>query len=250
MYNRDMAFTVSDYADLIKLLREHPEWRAELRREILDDEFLRLPDYVKQTSSDIRALQAVVAQNSVDIRALQSVVAQNSVDIQQLVGETHEFRVGVEARLRQIDGELSQLRGSDSERKWHEHAAGRFRHRLRRSRIVQARDLTLFEDADEAETITPHEALAVRRVDLFIEGVEGRGPEQRPALLVVEVSVGIEGGDIDRAAQRAKLLRGLGYNAYGVVAGNRITEATKEYADEQGVEIVVEAPKAYKQLSA
>ncbi|HXU25501.1 MAG TPA: hypothetical protein VN697_15875, partial [Tepidiformaceae bacterium] len=120
-----MAFTVSDYADLIKLLREHPEWRAELRREILDDEFLRLPDYVKQTSSDIRALQAVVAQNS--------------VDIQQLVGETHEFRVGVEARLRQIDGELSQLKGSDSERKWHEHAAGRFRHRLRRSRIVQAR---------------------------------------------------------------------------------------------------------------
>jgi hypothetical protein len=44
MYNRHMAFTVSDYSDLIKLLREHPEWREELRREILDDERRKRPE--------------------------------------------------------------------------------------------------------------------------------------------------------------------------------------------------------------
>ena len=243
MYNRDMAFTVSDYSEFIKLLREHPEWREELRREILEDEFLRLPDYVKQNSVDIRALQAVVAQNSADIRDLQGAV-------QELVAETREFRVAVETRLRQIDGELAQLKGSDAERKWRDHATGRFGYRLRRSRIVQARDLALFEDADQAETITAQQALAVRRVDLFIEGVEGRGPEQREALLVVEISVGIEAGDIDRAAQRAAILRTLGYNAYGVVAGNRITEATRRYAAGQGVEVVIEIPKSYDQISA
>jgi len=38
-----MAFTVTDFADLIQLLNAHPEWRAELRRQILDEEFLKLP---------------------------------------------------------------------------------------------------------------------------------------------------------------------------------------------------------------
>ena len=222
MYNRNMAFTVADYSDLIKLLREHPEWREELRREILDDEFSRLPEYVKQNSADIRAL----------------------------VAETHEFRLASEAHFRRIYGDLSQLKGGDSELKWRFHAAGRFGHRLRRSRVVAPADLELFEDADEAEAITPEEALAVRKVDLFVEGVEGRGAEQRPALLVVEVSVGIESGDIDRAGQRAAILRGLGYNAYGVVAGNRITEATRRYAAEQNVEVAIEIAKTYEQLSA
>ena len=33
-----MAFTVNDAADLLRLLREHPEWKAEVRREILGEE--------------------------------------------------------------------------------------------------------------------------------------------------------------------------------------------------------------------
>jgi hypothetical protein len=30
-----MAFTVSDFRDLIRLLEEHPDWRDELRRVLL-----------------------------------------------------------------------------------------------------------------------------------------------------------------------------------------------------------------------
>lgn len=42
-----MAFSVGDYRDLLQLLRDHPEWRAELRREILDEQFLLLPALVR-----------------------------------------------------------------------------------------------------------------------------------------------------------------------------------------------------------
>lgn len=49
---KSMAFTVSDFQDLMRLLREHPEWKAELRQQILDEEFLRLPEYVRQNSAD------------------------------------------------------------------------------------------------------------------------------------------------------------------------------------------------------
>ena len=37
-----MAFTVQDYQDLINLLAEHPEWKAELRHLLLSDEELSL----------------------------------------------------------------------------------------------------------------------------------------------------------------------------------------------------------------
>lgn len=79
-----MAFSVADYQDLLRLLREHPEWRAELRQQILDEEFQRLPEYVRQNSVDIRELREAVAQNSADIRELKEVVAQNSADIREL----------------------------------------------------------------------------------------------------------------------------------------------------------------------
>jgi hypothetical protein len=38
-----MAFTVEDFPDLLRVLAEHPEWRAELRRHVLSEELVALP---------------------------------------------------------------------------------------------------------------------------------------------------------------------------------------------------------------
>ena len=43
-----MSFTVDDFQDLIRLLQQHPERRAELRRHVLSDELLELPAVVRQ----------------------------------------------------------------------------------------------------------------------------------------------------------------------------------------------------------
>jgi hypothetical protein len=43
-----MGFDVKDYLDLVRLLQEHPEWRAELRRLLLTDELLALPELVRE----------------------------------------------------------------------------------------------------------------------------------------------------------------------------------------------------------
>jgi hypothetical protein len=43
-----MAFTVSEFQDLTQILYEHPEWRAEMRRLVLTDELLALPDMVRE----------------------------------------------------------------------------------------------------------------------------------------------------------------------------------------------------------
>ena len=41
-----MAFTVQDFHDLIGILEQHPEWRTELRRLVLTEELLSLPQIV------------------------------------------------------------------------------------------------------------------------------------------------------------------------------------------------------------
>ena len=43
-----MTFGLEDFQDLIRLLGERPEWRAELRRHMLTEELLQLPDLVRQ----------------------------------------------------------------------------------------------------------------------------------------------------------------------------------------------------------
>ena len=43
-----MAFTVRDFRDLVALLEQHPEWRAELRRLVLTEELLALPQVVRE----------------------------------------------------------------------------------------------------------------------------------------------------------------------------------------------------------
>ena len=43
-----MAFEAQDYLDLLRLLQEHPEWRQELRRLLLTDELLALPQLFRE----------------------------------------------------------------------------------------------------------------------------------------------------------------------------------------------------------
>ena len=43
-----MAFTVQDVGDLARLLVEHPEWRLALRRLLLSEELLTLPQAVRE----------------------------------------------------------------------------------------------------------------------------------------------------------------------------------------------------------
>ena len=51
-----MAFGVQEFHDLVHLLEQHPEWRAELRRLVLTQELLDLPAIVRELAEQVRAL--------------------------------------------------------------------------------------------------------------------------------------------------------------------------------------------------
>jgi chaperonin cofactor prefoldin len=56
---------VSDFHDLIRLLEAHPEWRAELRRLVLSEELLRLPERVNERADRLEAALAALAEAQV-----------------------------------------------------------------------------------------------------------------------------------------------------------------------------------------
>ncbi|OAI39956.1 hypothetical protein AYO38_01285 [bacterium SCGC AG-212-C10] len=229
-----MAYSVADVEGFLRVLRENPEWRDAVPREVLGEELLSLPDLVRQNSEDIRALKEVVRQNSEDIRELHALVRQNSEDIRDLVRVTQRH----ETWLTKIDGRLESAEGRLSETRWRERFSGRFGGLVRRARLVSPRDLELFEDADDHERITEAEADAVRRLDILIEGTRKRGTREE-VLLAVEVSNTIDRKDMSRVSARAATLRKVGYNAIPVLAGARMDASLKAEAERAGIEVVL-----------
>ena len=48
-----MAMAPSDVRDFLQVLREHPEWRADVRAEVLGEELISLPDLVRQVATAV-----------------------------------------------------------------------------------------------------------------------------------------------------------------------------------------------------
>jgi len=86
-----MAFTVNDLNDLLRILREQPEWLAEVRRVVLTEELLTLPDLV-------RAL--VEAQRRTDERLAEF---QQRIDRQMA-----EFQRRIEQRMAEFERRIEQ----------------------------------------------------------------------------------------------------------------------------------------------
>ncbi len=107
-----MPFDVRDFHDLVRLLEAHPEWRAELRRLILSDELLRLPELVRElaeaqdrTQRQLEELTRRLEELAARVEALAEAQARTEERVTRL-----EERVGqVEDRLARVEEALARL---------------------------------------------------------------------------------------------------------------------------------------------
>jgi uncharacterized coiled-coil DUF342 family protein len=93
-----MAFTVEDFQDLVRLLAQHPEWRSELRRLLLSEELLTVPERLarverllaelvqrdEERSRQLAGLIEAVRENTRQIAELRETVAEHSRQIAEL----------------------------------------------------------------------------------------------------------------------------------------------------------------------
>lgn len=114
-----MAFTVSDFRDLVSLLRQHPEWREELRPLLLSEEVLRLPVTVDRLA--LRLEELAEAQKRTELRVEELAQAQQATakavsNLKRVIGVTIEeeaaavLRVVLENKGYRVLGEALNVR--------------------------------------------------------------------------------------------------------------------------------------------
>ncbi len=252
-----MAFTVADFGDLVRLLEQHPEWRAELRRLVLTEDELglsaalrRLADAQAQTDERVARLETAVAAlveaqvrtegrlGNIEVR-LEGIDGRLDGVDRRLEGIDGRLD-GVDRRLNGIDGRmdrvgdrLGHVLGNDLERRYRERASAYFSDVVHRPRPLSAQRLADLLDSPESdERLSAAERRDVLLADLVVSGqpVAGEGD----VYLVVEVSVGIGPSDVERAIRRTALLGRL-RPTLAAVAGESITAEAEELAQERGV---------------
>ena len=227
-----MPFTVEDFRDLIRLLEERPEWRAELRRWVLSDELLTLPELVRtlaeaqrRTEERIAALAEAQRRTEERLTALDDRIAALA-EAQRRTEDQLSALIGV---VRTLTIDVGELKGDALERRYRERAYAYFAPLLRRVRVLPGDELlTRLEGAVADRQLSEAEAEQVTWADLVIQG--RRREDDTEVYLVVEASWQVDVEDVEWAAQRATLFGRTGMTTIPVVAGKTATEAAVRLA--------------------
>jgi len=264
-----MAITVNDLHDLIRLLEEHPEWRAEMRRVLLTDELLQLPDLVRdlieaqrRTEQQLAELVEITRQHSQLMAQYSQQLAQHS----QIIAELKEITRQNTEQLAQHSQIIAELREAQQQTQqtvqrveqttmwlvdWQRGEAGR-RTGLEYEQRVIRRGASLFAGGEGG---SPEKFTVNRRLRQWLRPLyQAERPLDMDAdpfiadiiwwkgdkVLVAEVSMKVDDSDVHRARRRADTLRGVGVDATPVVIGEEwAAPEIQALAQQEGVEWMV-----------
>ncbi|MEW6296865.1 MAG: hypothetical protein AB1671_03885 [Thermodesulfobacteriota bacterium] len=248
-----MPFTVTEFHDLVRLVEERPEWRAELRRIVLTDELLALPEQVASLRRDTEQRFQQLAVQLAGLTTAQVRTEARLAELSQAQART-EGRLAelaaAQARLEEQMVTLSQAQARTEERlaeltaaqtrteeglrslvNWQRGEAGR-RDGERYERDTLRRAPALFNGGQGGAPDHPdiQRRLAVQLAPLLAGDV--LDAESDPFLAdlvwwkgeqmaVVEVSVQVDRQDVIRAERRAATLRRSGAQARALVVGEQ-----------------------------
>ncbi len=256
-----MAFQVSDFNDLIALLQAHPEWQSQLRNILLSDDFLALPNIVRQLGERMNQLAERVDSLGERIDQLTARMDERFAEMDRRFAEIdrrfelidqrfaeidrrfelierrleeidRRFEL-IERRLDSLESKVGDLQGWRLQDHYQKNGAVYFARLLKRSRILPKEVLAdhLREVLDESEF---KKAILI---DVVVKGKLQTAQQTREVYLALEVSRTISPEDIVRAWERAQLISRAGTPTIPVVAGEVIQEQVLSLAS--GTKVVV-----------
>ena len=215
-----MSFTPDDFHSLVRIIEDHPEWRADLRRLLLSEELLLLPGQFAQFR----------AQTELQFQELRGAITR-LVEAQQ---RTEAQIVTLVEAGQKLVTDVGTLKGWSLEYEYRSKALAYFSRVINRPHVLDSDELaTLVFDAVDAGILSEAQAHEISLADIIIRGKRGKGGPD--VYLVVEVSWGVGEQDVDRAVQRAALLAQLGTPVIPVVAGRWVTPDAARFAHESHV---------------
>ncbi len=229
-----MAFTVEHFHQLTQLLSERPEWRAELRRILLTDEILEMPNVLGALAAAQQRTGEVLQRLEARLEELAEAQGRTEARLEELA----EAQKRTETRVETLTREVGDLKGILLESQHRDRPFQHFRGIVLKARTVPIEQLAAMTDAAVAEErLSEAEAEEIELADAVVRGRD-RGTREN-LHLVVESSWGIGEDDVRRAARRAALLANTGAASRPVAAGKWATPEAHSSADELDVWLVV-----------
>src|SRR5215471_5541056 len=227
-----MPLTTDDLHDFIRLVEAHPEWRTELRRLVLTDELLSLPEHVAALAEAQRRTEAQVAALTGQVTTLAEAQRRTEAQVTTLAEAQRRTEVQVAALTDQVTAlvrsiqtltdDVGTLKGKMLEADYRTKGPAYFSRVVRRPHVLTSDELVaLVEDARDRGVLSDTEADEIYDADVVVQG--RRREDGALVYLVVEVSWGVGPHDVERAVRRAALLARAGVTALPAVAGARVT---------------------------
>lgn len=225
---------INDITDLFRALDENPQWREELRRRILTEELLAMPDQLAQLTVKVDQLVSTVAENSRQIAQLAETTAENSRLIEENSRQIAENSRLIEENSRQI-ADLKVIAQNHTLRMDRmENDMGDIKAMFTEARpertardiaeALQLHDLTIVDDqplrqfADRLG-LDPDTRRSFTRADLVFHAKDAA---EATAWCAAEISWTVALRDLDRARRNADFIQqATGQKAYSVVCGHR-----------------------------
>jgi hypothetical protein len=215
--------TVNDITDILRIIREQPEWADALRAALLSKDVLELPqrlaEYAQATNQRLGTLETDVADLKAGQARLEGGQSRLEGDVGNIKGAIYEQKVG-----NNIASIVGQHMG------------------LRRVRVLKGYKTSddmgfhnLVDSAEEEGLITERERVEVGNSDIVIQGYN----RQSMVYVALEVSVTVGESDIDRAATRAEILsRATREESVPAVVGAYLDDSRQQLAQEKKVALI------------
>ena len=209
---------ITDFHDVVRLLEQHPEWRAELRRLVLTEELLALPDQIAELTRQVTRLTEAQARTEEWQAQIEGRQARTEARLDSLTGV-----------VKRLNDDVGTLKGKGLETHYRLHGSPFFGSLLRRPHVLSSEELSdILDPSMDQGSLSSDEALEVRRADLVVRGTLRE--DRKPVYLVVEVSWTVDLEDVERAARRGEYLEKTGLSVLPVVAGETVRPEAADQA--------------------
>jgi len=187
-------YPILTFADILRALKQHPEWLEELRKLVLTSELLELPKKIDELIKRVEKLEKNQEEFKKDLETLKQDVAILKQDVAVLKQDVNYLK-----------GEFGRFKGKEFERTVRERYYAYFGRLLKKAKLLDMP--ALVEQIDEAEErgeISSEERESLFELDLVVCGkIRSTGKE---VVLAVEVSYSLYPEDLERAKKRAQVL--------------------------------------------
>ena len=203
----------------------------------------QLQSDMTEVKTDVKQVQSDMAETKANVKQLQSDMTEVKTDVKQLQSDMAETRTDV----RRIDGRLDRGFGANYEAKVAQNVRSILGQQagVRSSRVLKGPSLRTdpdfdqqVESAEASGAITEDESDELLLLDLIVSGIRRGNPERVYA--GIEVSITANDDDVNRAADRAQILRKVtGGPVMAVVIADRVEAQQRELAARREVAVAV-----------